>query len=146
VTIDGGRLTSRSRDRAPLAGHPRLLRSAGFRIQEGKNELAARIENFPLDLMLVRDDDIPTFVADGVCEFGVVGRNVLEESRLEDGMAPVEVVARSASAAARSGSPRPSRSPMTGRNRSRASGSRPPIRACSRASSTGTGSRRPSSG
>ena len=43
--------------------------------------------------MLVRDDDIPTFVADGVCEFGVVGRNVLEESRLEDGMAPVEVVA-----------------------------------------------------
>src|SRR6187549_1835742 len=79
-----GRLADLSRD---------LLRDAGLRIQNGKNALTARVDNFPIDLMLVRDDDIPTFVADGVCEFGVVGRNVLEESRLEDGMAPVEVVA-----------------------------------------------------
>ena len=94
MTIDSGRLHLAVQRSGRLSQDTRtLLRSAGFRIQEGKNELAARIENFPLDLMLVRDDDIPTFVADGVCEFGVVGRNVLEESRLEDGMAPVEVVA-----------------------------------------------------
>jgi ATP phosphoribosyltransferase len=65
-----GRLSDYSRD---------LLRKAGLRIQHGKNDLAARVENFPIDLMFVRDDDIPTFVSDGVCEFGIVGRNVLEE-------------------------------------------------------------------
>ncbi len=78
-----GRLSQGTRD---------LLRGAGFRIQEGKNALAARVENFALDLLLVRDDDIPTFVADGVCEFGVVGRNVLEEMTLEESSAPVDVV------------------------------------------------------
>ena len=65
-----GRLSDFSRD---------LLRDAGLRIQKTRNELSARIENFPIDLMFVRDDDIPTFVSDGVCEFGIVGRNVLEE-------------------------------------------------------------------
>ena len=55
----------------------------GLRIsQGGNNRLTARVENFPLDLMFVRDDDIPTFVADGVCEFGIVGQNVLEEFAL----------------------------------------------------------------
>ena len=63
-----GRLSERSRQ---------LLRDAGLRLSEsGKNQLAARAENFPLDLMFVRDDDIPTFVADGVCEIGIVGPGV----------------------------------------------------------------------
>jgi ATP phosphoribosyltransferase len=94
MTIDGGRLHLAVQKSGRLSHNTReLLRGAGFRIQEGKNDLAARVENFPLDLMLVRDDDIPTFVADGVCEFGVVGRNVLEEAAAEDGTAPVEVVA-----------------------------------------------------
>lgn len=93
MTIDGGRLHLAVQKSGRLSHNTReLLRGAGFRIQEGKNDLAARVENFPLDLMLVRDDDIPTFVADGVCEFGVVGRNVLEEAA-PDGPSPVEVVA-----------------------------------------------------
>jgi ATP phosphoribosyltransferase len=65
-----GRLSELSRE---------LLRDAGFRIQSSKNSLTARVENFPAELMFVRDDDIPTFVSDGVCEFGIVGQNVLEE-------------------------------------------------------------------
>lgn len=65
-----GRLSSASRD---------LLRDAGLKIQNGKTDLTARVDNFPIDLMFVRDDDIPVFVSDGVCEFGIVGRNVLEE-------------------------------------------------------------------
>ena len=65
-----GRLSDASRE---------LLRDAGFRIQSGKNSLTARVENFSAELMFVRDDDIPTFVSDGVCEFGIVGQNVLEE-------------------------------------------------------------------
>jgi ATP phosphoribosyltransferase len=56
-----------------------LLREAGLRIESGKNSLTARIGNFPADLMFVRDDDIPTFVSDGACEFGIVGENVLRE-------------------------------------------------------------------
>jgi ATP phosphoribosyltransferase len=68
-----GRLSETSRE---------LLRDAGLRIQQGKNELTARVENFAIDLMFVRDDDIPTFVSDGVCEFGMVGRNVVEEFAL----------------------------------------------------------------
>ena len=79
-----GRLSQNTRE---------LLRGAGFRIQEGKNALSAKVENFALDLLLVRDDDIPTFVGDGVCEFGVVGRNVLEEMALDEGAAPVDLVA-----------------------------------------------------
>ena len=60
-----------------------LLRDAGLRIQNGKNDLTARVENFPADLMFVRDDDIPIFVSDGVCEYGIVGENVLEHLQLD---------------------------------------------------------------
>jgi ATP phosphoribosyltransferase len=59
-----------------------LLREAGLRLESGKNSLTARALNFPADLMFVRDDDIPTFVSDGVCEFGIVGMNVVEEFEL----------------------------------------------------------------
>jgi len=71
-----------------------LLRDAGFRVQNGKNELAARVENFPADLLFVRDDDIPTFVADGVCELGIVGGNVLREFELSEVEPRCEIVAR----------------------------------------------------
>jgi ATP phosphoribosyltransferase len=70
-----------------------LLRDAGLRIQNGKNDLTARVENFPIDLMFVRDDDIPTFVSDGVCEFGIVGRNVLDEFALGEAEPRFELVA-----------------------------------------------------
>lgn len=79
-----GRLSQLSRE---------LLRDAGLRIQNGKNDLVARVENFPIDLMFVRDDDIPTFVSDGVCEFGVVGRNVLEEFALGEAEPRYDVIA-----------------------------------------------------
>jgi ATP phosphoribosyltransferase len=79
-----GRLSDLSRD---------LLREAGLRIESGKNSLTARAANFPADLMFVRDDDIPTFVSDGVCEFGIVGQNVLEEFALGQSEPTFEVVA-----------------------------------------------------
>ena len=70
-----------------------LLRDSGLRIQSSRNALAARVENFPADLMLVRDDDIPTFVSDGACEFGIVGENVLQEFALGEAEPRVETVA-----------------------------------------------------
>ncbi len=81
-----GRLSEASRE---------LLRDCGLRIdQSGKNQLAARVRNFPLDLMLVRDDDIPTFVADGICELGIVGENVLQEHALGSAAHGLEIIAR----------------------------------------------------
>lgn len=65
-----GRLAERSLD---------LLRDAGLRVVRGANDLVYRVENHPIDVLRVRDDDIATFVADGVCDFGVVGLNVLAE-------------------------------------------------------------------
>jgi ATP phosphoribosyltransferase len=56
-----------------------VVESAGFRLVKGANELLYRVENAPIDLLRVRDDDIPTFVDDAVADFGIVGRNVLEE-------------------------------------------------------------------
>jgi ATP phosphoribosyltransferase len=80
-----GRLSDLSRD---------LLREAGLRIESGKNSLTARAANFPADLMFVRDDDIPTFVSDGACEFGIVGQNVLEEAALGQTESGFEVLAQ----------------------------------------------------
>jgi ATP phosphoribosyltransferase len=65
-----GRLAERSLD---------LFAAAGFRLTKSASELAYSIENAPIDLWCVRDDDIPTFVADGVADLGIVGRNVLAE-------------------------------------------------------------------
>ncbi|OYW77282.1 MAG: ATP phosphoribosyltransferase, partial [Asticcacaulis sp. 32-58-5] len=65
-----GRLADRSLE---------LISGAGLRVMKGANELLYRIENQPIDLLRVRDDDIPTFVADGVAELGIVGYNVLAE-------------------------------------------------------------------
>lgn len=79
-----GRLSELSRD---------LLRDCGLRIESGKNSLTARSANFPADLMFVRDDDIPTFVSDGACEFGIVGQNVLLEFALSQPEPTFEVLA-----------------------------------------------------
>ena len=71
-----------------------LLKSAGIKVRSSKGQLTARAMNFPLDLMLVRDDDIPTLVGDGVCDLGIVGLNVLEEYRLDPSNEDVDVLAR----------------------------------------------------
>ena len=79
-----GRLAERSLD---------LLADAGLRVMKGANDLLYRIENYPIDVLRVRDDDIPTFVADGVCDFGFVGLNVLEEYAAgRNGPAPEQVM------------------------------------------------------
>jgi len=95
MLVDESRLHIAIQKSGRLSDYSRgLLRDAGLRIQNGKNDLTARVENFPADLMFVRDDDIPTFVSDGVCEFGVVGENVLREFALREKEARIEIVAR----------------------------------------------------
>src|SRR5215467_5492866 len=69
-----GRLTDPSLD---------LLARCGVRLSRGKDQLMGFGENLPLDVLFVRDDDIPDLVQEDVCDLGLVGRNVLEEKRLE---------------------------------------------------------------
>jgi ATP phosphoribosyltransferase len=69
-----GRLTDPSLD---------LLHRCGLKISRGKDQLMGFGENMPLDVLFVRDDDIPDLVQEDVCDLGLVGLNVLEEKRLE---------------------------------------------------------------
>ncbi|HEX8640837.1 MAG TPA: ATP phosphoribosyltransferase [Allosphingosinicella sp.] len=95
MLIDQGRLHIAVQKSGRLSESSRgLLKDSGLRIQNGRNALTARVENFPADLMFVRDDDIPTFVADGVCEYGIVGENVLREFALAEGRPRVETLAK----------------------------------------------------
>jgi ATP phosphoribosyltransferase len=69
-----GRLSERSLD---------LLQSCGLRFARSKDKLYWYGKDFPVDLLLVRDDDIPRMLLDGVCELGIVGENIAEEVMLE---------------------------------------------------------------
>ncbi|QCI16363.1 ATP phosphoribosyltransferase [Buchnera aphidicola (Aphis craccivora)] len=60
----------------------KLLISCGIKINLKQQKLIAFAENMPIDVMLVRDDDIPGLVMDGVVDLGIVGENVLEEELL----------------------------------------------------------------
>ncbi len=60
-----------------------LLAQCGLSFRQSRDKLFCFGENQPIDLLLVRDDDIPGLIDDGVCDLGFLGRNVLEESRLD---------------------------------------------------------------
>jgi ATP phosphoribosyltransferase len=61
-----------------------LLRCCGIKFRVQANDLYCFSENLPIDLLFVRDDDIPTLIADDICEFGIVGDNVLQEFELNN--------------------------------------------------------------
>lgn len=56
-----------------------LLSEAGIKIAGGKRTLLVESTNFPIEVLFLRDDDIPQSVASGVADLGVVGRNEMEE-------------------------------------------------------------------
>jgi len=68
-----GRLTEPSLD---------LLTRCGLKLSRGKDQLLGFGENMPLDVLFVRDDDIPDLVQQDVCDLGLVGLNVLEEKQV----------------------------------------------------------------
>lgn len=59
-----------------------LLIRCGIKINLKKSSLVAFSENMPIDVFLVRDDDIPGLVMDGIVDLGIVGSNVLKEKHL----------------------------------------------------------------
>ena len=60
-----------------------LLHDTGLSFEDGTRALASRVEDFPLDILFVRTDDITEFVADGVADLGITGTNLLIESGAE---------------------------------------------------------------
>lgn len=67
----------------------RLLSDCGLKLQSGLGKLKAPVANFPAEVLFLRDDDIPGYVADGVADIGLVGENVVAECALA-----VEIVHR----------------------------------------------------
>jgi len=65
-------------------GSLELLGQCGLKISRGKDKLYGRVRELPIDVLLLRDDDIPAFVADDACDIGIVGQNVFEEERLNE--------------------------------------------------------------
>jgi len=61
-----------------------LLKKCGLHVAKAKDQLLCRIEELPIDLLMVRDDDIPTFVNKGICDLGIVGENVFAEEKLSN--------------------------------------------------------------
>ncbi|MBR8842175.1 ATP phosphoribosyltransferase [Pseudoalteromonas sp. JC3] len=60
-----------------------LLKQLGVKLNLREQRLIAHSTNMPIDVLRVRDDDIPGLVMDGVCDLGIVGENVLEEAQAE---------------------------------------------------------------
>jgi ATP phosphoribosyltransferase len=60
-----------------------LLRRCGLNYSRAADQLICFGENMPIDVLLVRDDDIPSLIAEGVCQLGLVGLNVLLEKAVE---------------------------------------------------------------
>lgn len=60
-----------------------LLQNIGLEFDSYKNRILVPCRNYPVELILIRDDDIPEYVQDGICQIGFVGRNVAAESKAE---------------------------------------------------------------
>lgn len=69
-----GRLTEKSLS---------LLHSSGLDIEEYSERLMISARNYELDLLFLRDDDIPEYVQDGVADIGIVGEDIIFEKRTD---------------------------------------------------------------
>lgn len=56
-----------------------LFQSAGIKIRKSNNQLLVQDEDFGIDFIFARDDDIPGLVENGVCDLGIIGENLLQE-------------------------------------------------------------------
>ncbi|MBR9727082.1 ATP phosphoribosyltransferase [Shewanella intestini] len=61
----------------------KLLKGCGVKFTVNEQRLIAPSDNMPIDLLRVRDDDIPGLIMDGVVDLGIIGENVLEEEQIE---------------------------------------------------------------
>lgn len=60
-----------------------LLKNCGLTFENYKSSLITTVSNFKLEILFLRDDDIPEYVQDGIADLGIVGENVILESAVK---------------------------------------------------------------
>ncbi|NGF56650.1 ATP phosphoribosyltransferase [Parapedobacter sp. SGR-10] len=58
-----------------------LLKNCGLDFENYKSSLITTVSNFNLEILFLRDDDIPGYVEEGIADLGIVGENVIDESQ-----------------------------------------------------------------
>lgn len=58
-----------------------ILEECGIKFPNGGGKLITESPNFPIEILFLRDDDIPQYVEQGVADIGIIGENVLTESK-----------------------------------------------------------------
>lgn len=67
-----------------------LLKSCGINVPNGERKLKASATNYPLEILFLRDDDIPQYVEDGIVDIGILGQNeVWEKNKKVDSILPL---------------------------------------------------------
>lgn len=61
----------------------KLLKSCGIKINNGKGQLKVNVQNFPIEILYLRNSDIPQYLEDGVVDIAIVGENLLIEQNKE---------------------------------------------------------------
>ena len=59
-----------------------ILKKCGIEFSDSNNKLFIKSTNMPIDLLMVRDDDIPRLVSQNIADLGIVGENVVSEEQL----------------------------------------------------------------
>lgn len=62
-------------------GSLHLLKESGLSFSNGKDQLKTQARNFPVEVLFLRDDDIPQYVEDKVADIGIVGENIFVEKQ-----------------------------------------------------------------
>lgn len=62
-------------------GSLELLKESGLSFSNGKDQLKTQARNFPVEVLFLRDDDIPQYVEDCVADVGIVGENIFAEKQ-----------------------------------------------------------------
>ncbi len=60
-----------------------ILKNCGLVFENYKSSLITSVANFPLEILFLRDDDIPGYVEQGIADLGIVGENVIDESEAQ---------------------------------------------------------------
>jgi ATP phosphoribosyltransferase len=66
-----------------------LLKNCGISVNNGKDQLKVSVSNFPIEILYLRNSDIPQYIEDGVADIGIIGENLLIEKEKE-----VEIIQR----------------------------------------------------
>ncbi|MBX2962755.1 MAG: ATP phosphoribosyltransferase [Cyclobacteriaceae bacterium] len=62
-------------------GSLKLLKDCGLSISNGRDQLKTQAANFPVEVLFLRDDDIPQYIEDGVADAGIIGENIFAEKQ-----------------------------------------------------------------